>query len=141
MSTESCEFTKLNLGIRGEYKLVKVNGSVPKVEDYFLLLRKPEDQGDNIPTWLYFGVKVELLKGYIVKNSKDAEGDLYEFSFVKIAYGDSGPLLTSIKNLKRVKFSDNFDEVNIISTDPNSTLLFKRFVQERPPYETSELLA
>ena len=135
-------------GTRGEYKLVNVNGTAQEVEGCFLQFFQSRNSEDNIPTHLYFGDK-PLLWGYIVKKGK---GDLYEFyepKFVpKRMMGrtsmDSGTILTSIKNLKRIKFSykdDKLDQLTIISTDPNTTLLFKRFVRERPPYVTSEVLA
>ena len=146
MSTESCEFTKFNLGIRGDYKLVKVNGTVQDGEGYFLRLGKPQGgRWNKIWTKLFFGDH-DVLKGDIVNGGKDSQGDLYEFvKFVepwfRRASNDSRTILTSIKNLKRMKFSKNFDQLTIIATDPNSTLHFKRFVAKRPPYVTSELLA
>ena len=101
----------------------------------------------DIMTQLYFGGK-GLLNGLIEKDGKDAEGDLYKFvhpTFVPHIRRASKDLKTilienAIENSK-MKFSDNFDKLTIISTDPETTLLFKRFVHERPPYVTSELLA
>ena len=101
----------------------------------------------NIMIQLYFGSK-ELLYGFIEKDGKDAEGDLYKFVFpkfvpwIKRTSKDSKTILIeTIENLKRMKLSDNLDQLTIISTDPETTLLFKRFVSKKPPHETSELLA
>ena len=77
--SESCKLTKFNLGIQGEYKLVKVNGTVQNLEGYFLRLGNPQgDWWNKIWTQLYFGDH-DVLRGDIVEDGKDAEGDLCMF--------------------------------------------------------------
>lgn len=89
--------------------------------------------------------------GEIVKQGKDAEGDLYEYILpnhfgrsnkcrvMGRASDDSRTIFRAIGNLKRMKFNENFDDLAIISYDSNVTLLFKRFFRERPYFDTSRL--
>lgn len=129
-----------------------MNETVQDVEGLFLKLGKPKDEGGRIPTLLYFNNKKAMF-GYIMKD-KDVEGELYKFvlkwemSYIHITVGsaskDSAKLSrkiisTSIKNLKEIKFRNHHGELTIIAPDPNTTLLFKRFVRERPHYEIPEI--
>ena len=158
MSNKSNEFTKFNLGIRGDYKLVKVNGTVPKMMDgYFLRLGKPEGKWGKIylPAYLQLGnhtwTSYDKVWSDIVKTGKDAEGDIYEFlkprlvkpgrASMNFESPEAEKFIWAIKNLERMKFGDNFDNLTVITTYPKTTLLFKRFVGERPPIETTNLAA
>lgn len=140
-----------NLGVRGDYKLDKatVNGTVKELkEKHFLQFRQLKD--DTI--WVQVHVGSRSWSGRILKMGKDAEGDIYEFRFDIIMpykfhfYGDDESedvktVYRTISTLKRMKFSDEFDQLTIISERLGITLLYKRFVREMPYHETSDLLA
>lgn len=139
-----------------------MNGTMPEMDGYFLRLGKRGGRWNWIPAYLQLGNHTWWTSGYrrwsdIEKSGKDAEGDIYRFSTrrlgLKRAEGrasldpesmdsespEAKKFIAAIKKLKRMKFSDNFDELTIIATDPETTLLFKRFVGERPYLETTDL--
>lgn len=103
-------------------------------DGYILNLGKPEFNQGKI--WLEFRIG-NRLTGSIVKQGKDVDGDLYsleDWSSTKMAiFGkpqeDEELVFPLVYNLKRVKFSDDFNELTIGA--PSSTLLFKRKVFEK----------
>lgn len=141
------ELSDPNSGVKGDYKLVKVtvNGTDEDIKDYNLHLAKPEDDEGKIEFDLHVG---NYLNGLIVKNGKDAEGDLYTVKqATQTAMGifgktgeDEETVFAAINSLKRIQFNDKFDELTIIC-DPNTILQFKRFLPEKLPHETSDLLS
>lgn len=153
-SVKKCEFTKFkftkfNSGIRGDYKLVKMNGNQWNGELILMRFDKPEGEGNKIPAEMYYDqMDYPRSIGEIVKQGKDAEGDLYEYIRPNLcgrsnkcgvmgrASDDSRTIFRAIDNLRRMKFSENLDDLTIISYEPNVTLLFKRFF-ERPYFNTS----
>lgn len=134
-------------GVKGDYKLVKVivNGTEQDIQDYNLRLSKPEGADGKIQFDLHVG---NYLNGLIVKAGKDAEGDLYSVRDVSTTamgiFGkmgeDEATLFGALPMMKRMKFSEQFDELTITS-EPNTTLVFKRFLPVKMPHETSDLLA
>ena len=96
---------------------------------------------------IYLSIHViNTVGGILTKKGEDAEGDLWEVESLMSTLMAGDPqemqnefyLSNVIHNLKRVKFSEALDEVTIIS--PNATLHFKRFLPEKEPHKTSELL-
>lgn len=145
-----------NLGVRGNYKLVKLtmNNTVQDVEGYVLSLSKPYEDGRKI----WFDVKVNnSLSGWIERIYKDDEGDLYDVNYVTFtSMKTSGKLREDelkvfgcMHFLRKMKFDNNFDELTILCAkfdqrsmvvDSSYSMLFKRLRPEMPPYETSDLL-
>ena len=121
-----------------------VNGTTQNVRSYRLELGKPEGEEGKIRFNFQVG---NDLDGLIVKQGKDAEGDLYtleEADWTKMGiFGktqeDEELIFPAMQNLKRVKFSNNFGKLTILC-EPDTTLLFERFVAEKKPHETSDLL-
>lgn len=162
-SVKKCEFTKFkftkfNSGIRGDYKLVKMNGNQWNGKLFLMKFDKPEGEGNKILAEMYYDqMDYPNSMGEIVKQGKDAEGDLYEYILPNLCgrsnkcrvmgrasdesdeSDDSRTIFRAIENLRRMKFSENFDDLTIISYEPNVTLLFKRFFRERPYFNTSSL--
>ena len=105
-------------------------------------MEKPEDEGGRIPTLLYFSDE-GVLFGHIMKG-RDVEGDLHKFvpnwevPYRRMELSSRKTISKSFKNLKEIKFTRKFNKLTIIG--PNSTLLFRRFVRERPHHQTSDLL-
>ena len=135
-----------NLGIKGDYKLVKVtvNGTDEDISGYSIRLNKADGPEEKIE----FGIRVgNILNGLIVKNGKDAEGDLHQSKDVSTTamgvFGKTGEdedtISGAIYQLNRIKFSDDFNELTI--TAPNTVMQFKRFLPERMPHETDSLLS
>lgn len=98
-------------------------------DGYTLRLSKPENDQGKVRLDLRIGNE---LTGLIVKHGKDAEGDLYgleNWSSTKMLnFGkrqeDEDLVFPVMYSLKRVKFSENFDELTIYA--PGTTLLFRR---------------
>lgn len=98
-------------------------------DGYTLRLSKPENDQGKVRLDLRIGNE---LTGLIVKHGKDAEGDLYgleNWSSTKMLnFGkrqeDEDLVFPVMYSLKRVKFSENFDELTIDA--PGTTLLFRR---------------
>ena len=121
-----------------------MNGTDEDISGYSIRLNKADGPEDKIE----FGIRVgNILNGLIVKNGKDAEGDLHQSKDVSTTamgvFGKTGEdedtISGAIYQLNRIKFSDDFNELTI--TAPNTVMQFKRFLPERMPHETDSLLS